>query len=188
MKPHWPAAGMTDRLAVPAAGEPHGKHTNHVQTKMVYATVIEMLEQSGAAFRIHEHQPVTTMDEANEKVPHLTRNLLKTVVFRIKHADWILAAVKGSDRIHYKKLADAVGVKRTDLRSIAPDQVESGLGFEVGGVGPFKVRKDIRVVFDDTLRCVGTVFCGSGKNTRTVEIRISDLMRLSGGRVFPICK
>jgi Cys-tRNA(Pro)/Cys-tRNA(Cys) deacylase len=155
---------------------------------MVYPTVIEMLEQNGAAFHIHEHLPVTTIHEANEKVPHLTRNLIKTVVFRIKNADWVLAAVKGSDRIHYKKLAAAVAVKRTDLRSIAPEEVESGLGFEVGGVGPFPVRKDIRVVFDDTLGDLGTVFCGSGKNTRTVEIKIADLIGLSGGLVYPICR
>ncbi|BBO70076.1 hypothetical protein DSCA_40060 [Desulfosarcina alkanivorans] len=155
---------------------------------MVYPTVIEMLEQSGAAFHIHDHVPVTTMDEATAKVPHLTHDLIKTVVFRIRHADWILAAVKGGDRIHYKKLAAALAVKRTDLRSIAPDQVESGLGFEVGGVGPFPVRSDIRIVFDEALRHAGTVFCGSGKNTQTVEIKMADLMALSGGRVYPITK
>jgi Cys-tRNA(Pro)/Cys-tRNA(Cys) deacylase len=155
---------------------------------MIYAKVLKMLEESGADFQLHDHPVVTTIDEANEKVPHLTQNLLKTIVFKIKEADWILAAVNGCDRIHYKKLADAVGVKRTQLRSIAPDQVESELGFELGGVGPFAVRKDIRVVFDASLEGLGAVFCGSGRNTRTVEIDVDDLAALTNGIFYPVCK
>lgn len=69
---------------------------------MVYKKVIEMLEQSGFPYAVHEHAPVTTVDEAHQMVPHLTHNLLKTVVFRIKDAHWILAAVTGNVRIHLK--------------------------------------------------------------------------------------
>lgn len=155
---------------------------------MVYKRIIKLLERSGAAFRVHAHPSVTTIEEARRKVPHLTRNLLKTVVFRVKDANWILAAVNGNDRVHYKKLADALDVKRTQLRSIAPDQVESELGFDVGGVGPFPVRKDICVVFDSSVAQLGRVFCGSGKNTHTVEIEIADLIEIAHGRVFPISK
>ena len=155
---------------------------------MVYAKVIDMLKQSGCPYTVHAHTPVTTVDEAHQKVPHLTHNLLKTVVFRIKDADWILAAVTGTVRIHYKKLADAMAVKRKDLRSIAPEQVEAELGFELGGVGPFPVRDDIRVVFDQTLAPLGNIFCGSGKNTRTIEMKSADLIKLANGRVYPIIK
>ena len=156
--------------------------------QMAYDKVIAMLERSGSDFQLHDHPVVTTIEEARAKVPHLTRNLLKTVVFRIKGAEWVLAAVQGFDRIHYRKLADAMGVKRTQLRSIAPDQVESELGFEIGGVGPFAVREDIRVVFDASLEGVGTIFCGSGKNTRTVEMDADDLIALSDGIMYPICQ
>lgn len=155
---------------------------------MIYTKVIELLQKSGFAYTIHEHEPVTTILEAHQKVPHLTHNLLKTIVFRIKDADWILAAVTGDVRVHYKKLADAMDVKRKDLRSISPEQVESDLGFELGGVGPFPVREDIRVVFDATLADLGNVFCGSGRNTHTIEIKSADLIELSHGRVFPILK
>lgn len=155
---------------------------------MVYTQVIDMLENSGYPYTVHEHPPVTTVDEAHRIVPHLTRNLLKTVVFRIKDAQWILAAVTGNVRIHYKKLADAMEVKRKDLRSIAPQQVESELGFQIGGVGPFPVRQDIRAVFDQTLVPLDLVFCGSGSNTRTIEMKCADLIRLANARVHPIIR
>mgnify|MGYP000501255247 FL=1 len=155
---------------------------------MVYAKVIDMLASSGFPYTVHTHAPVTTVDDAQQKVPHLTHNLLKTVVFRIKDAHWILAAVTGDVRIHYKKLADALDVNRKDLRSIAPQQVEAELGFEIGGVGPFPVRDDIRVVFDQSLAPLGNIFCGSGRNTRTIEMKISHLTQLAKGRVYPIVK
>lgn len=147
-----------------------------------------MLAASGAPYRLHVHPAVTTVDEAFLKAPHLTRNLLKTIVFRIKDGDWILAAVAADARIHYKRLADAMALNRKALRSIAPQAVESELGFPIGGVGPFPVRTDIRVVFDAGLQDLGTVFCGSGRNTETVEMDIGDLIRVARGRVYPIVR
>lgn len=155
---------------------------------MVYQNVIQMLEQSGFDFKVHAHEPVTRIEDARCKVPHLTHNLLKTVVFRIKDGDWILAAVTGDHRIHYKKLADALAVKRKDLRSISPQQVQPELGFEVGGIGPFPVRSDIRIIFDQSLVDLGSIFCGSGRNTRTIEMQVGDLIMLSKGMVYSIVK
>ncbi|WP_054699355.1 aminoacyl-tRNA deacylase [Desulfosarcina cetonica] len=178
---------MQDAPPIPAqAGRFQRAKCEQTDNVMVYQSVIQMLEQSGFPFDVHAHEPVTSIDEAHQKVPHLTHNLLKTVVFRIKDGDWILAAVTGHHRIHYKKLADAMQVNRKVLRSIAPEQVEPELGFEIGGVGPFPVRGDIRVVFDESLLPLGKVFCGSGRNTRTIEMQIGDLIVLAGGVVYPI--
>jgi Cys-tRNA(Pro)/Cys-tRNA(Cys) deacylase len=100
--------------------------------------------------------------------------------------DWVLAAVRGPDRIHYKALADALGVRRTDLRAIGPEEVELGLGFEVGGVGPFPIRPDLRVLFDLGVAQLERVVCGSGRNTVTVEIAAQDLIALGDGAVVSL--
>jgi Cys-tRNA(Pro)/Cys-tRNA(Cys) deacylase len=153
-----------------------------------YEQVVSMLEKSGFPYQMHTHPCVRTIEEAHERVPHLTRNLLKTVVFKIKQGEWVLAVVKGIGRVHYKKLADACGVKRTALRSISPEQVERDLGFQVGGVGPFPVEKNIRVVCDQGTMNLDHVFCGSGCNTATVEIKMAHLIALAGATVHPIVK
>ncbi len=153
-----------------------------------YDNILRLLETSGAEYRLHEHIPIRTIEEAHEKVPHLTKNLLKTVVFRIKDGDWILAAVGGADRIHYKRLGECFGVNRRELRSVSPEQVQTGLGFEVGGVGPFPVAADVRVVVNEGLMDLDRIFCGSGLNTKTVEIDPTDLVRLSKARVYPVSK
>jgi Cys-tRNA(Pro)/Cys-tRNA(Cys) deacylase len=154
----------------------------------VYFRIVDMLAAGGVRYRLHTHPPVTSVAEAFVNAPHLTRNLLKTVVFRIKDGAWILAAVAGGRRIHYKNLADALTVKRKALRAIAPETVEGELGFQIGGVGPFPIGDDIRVVFDAGVEGLGTVFCGSGRNTETVEMDAGDLIRLTRGCVHPIVR
>lgn len=161
-----------------------------VNAKMnrAHGKILHLLETSQAEYRLHEHIPIRTIDEAQEKVPHLAKNLLKTVVFRIKDDGWILAAVSGSDRIHYKRLGECFGVNRRALRSVSPEEVQSDLGFEVGGVGPFPVAKDVQVVVDEKLKNLDRIFCGSGLNTKTVELRVADLIRLSRARKYPVTK
>ena len=56
--------------------------------------------------------------------------------------------------------------------------MEEQLGFEVGGIGPFPVNNTIKIIIDQALTDIGMIFCGSGKNTVTIEMDISDLVKL----------
>jgi Cys-tRNA(Pro)/Cys-tRNA(Cys) deacylase len=153
-----------------------------------YQLVLHLLEASGVAYSLHTHPPIRTVDDAEERFQLPTTNLVKTVVFRIKEGDWVLAAVRGRDRIHYKALADALGVRRTDLRAKGPQEVETELGFKVGGVGPFPVREDLRVLFDQGVLTLERVVCGSGKNTVSVEIATQELIALAGGAIVSLVR
>lgn len=145
---------------------------------MAFHKIHSMLESSGAEFIVHSHPRVRTIEDAEKNVPHLTKNLLKTIVFKIKDSDWILAVVKGHERIDYKKLARAFGVNRKQIRTVSPDTVEQHLGFEVGGIGPFPVNDRMKIIMDQSLTGAGMIFCGSGKNTVTIEMDIRDLIKL----------
>lgn len=153
---------------------------------MIYEKIRALLDKCHVTYQIFEHTPVRTIEDARELVPHLSHNLLKTVVFRIKDGNWILAAIQSDKQIHYKKLADALGVKRTELRSISAKEVESEIGYQIGGVGPFPIRTDVDVIFDESLKKFTRVFCGSGRNDRTIQILFSDLLTVSGGKIHPL--
>lgn len=153
-----------------------------------HARVMKMLREAGAVFTLHEHPPVRTIQEAHLLAGHLTHNLLKTVVFKIKDGPWILAAVAGSSRIDYRKLALAFGVRRTELRAVSPREVEDVLGFEVGGVGPFALREDVEVIFDDFAAPLKSVFCGSGRNTQTIQIHFEEVAALPRVRIGSIVR
>lgn len=155
---------------------------------MAFNHIQSLLEDGGLPYTLHKHHPVTTIEDAKAKVPHLTVNLIKTIVFKIKDSHWILAGGKSSDRINYKQLGEAFGVNRKLIRSIATKDVETELGFEIGGVGPFPVSDNVKVILDEGLLKLGMVFCGSGKNTVTVEMNVYDLAEVAGAEVGAISK
>lgn len=155
---------------------------------MVFEKIQSLLESSGSQFTLHPHPPVSTIEDAEEKVPHLTKNLLKTIVFKIKDGDWILAVVKGHDRIDYKELARAFNVNRRKIHSVSPDTVEDQLGFEVGGIGPFPVNDNIKIIMDQALTDIGMIICGSGKNTVSIEMDIKDLIQMVAPVIWRIKK
>ena len=159
-----------------------------MKPKMVFEKVQSLLTQSKVDFRLHHHDPVVTVDQAKAIVPHLTVNLIKTIVFKIKDGPWILAGVNGPDRIHYKYLADIFGINRKLIRAASAPDVETGLGFEVGGVGPFPVASDVVVILDRRLMDLPHVFCGSGRNTVSIEISPADLATAGQAKVADIRK
>lgn len=155
---------------------------------MAFHKIQSMLKSSKMRFTLHSHPRVCTIEDAEKKVPHLTKNLLKTIVFKIKDSNWILAVIKGHDKINYKQLARAFGVNRKQIRIVSPDMVEQHLCFEVGGIGPFPVLENVKIIMDQELTQIGTIFCGSGKNTMTIEMEIIDLIKLVNPLIYKIKK
>ncbi|MGA2404076.1 MAG: YbaK/EbsC family protein [Syntrophobacteraceae bacterium] len=174
----------TDRLFQKADGT-FLCHRPIVET-MAYEEIVSFLRQKGVSFKIHEHEPVITIEDAEKKAPTLIDGLLKTVAFRIKDSFGVLAAVKCRDRIDYRRLAAALGVNRRELRSLSPEEVLRDLGYEVGAVGPIPLRNDVLTVFDEGLRSAKIVYFGSGKNTLTLEVEFDKLLTATGGKLCRI--
>ena len=153
---------------------------------MVYERILSTLAQGNVRYQIHEHAPSVTFQDAIDYLDFPLDRLLKTIAFRVKNGPWVLAVVQGADRVDYKKLAAHLGTSRDKLMRLAPEQVETDLGYPLGGVAPFPTNPHTKVVFDSKTLSLGNVFCGTGRTNRTLEIAIDDLVRLSGGSIAPI--
>ena len=154
----------------------------------IYEQILHLLESQNVAYERHQHDPVRTVAEVEEKQPFLRNRMLKTIAFRLKDGRIVLAGLRGHDRIDYRKLAAHFGVNRRAVASLSPEAVEAELGFAVGGVGPFVLQPDVVVLLDAQLADVGTVYCGSGKNTVTLAIDFADLLRVSGGKLSNLAR
>jgi Cys-tRNA(Pro)/Cys-tRNA(Cys) deacylase len=150
---------------------------------VVYDFVLNLLEQSGVNYKIHEHAPSVTYQDAADYLDFPLDRLLKAIAFRVKNGAYVLAAVNGKDRVDYKKLAQHLGTSRDKLVRLAPEEVEASLGYPLGGVAPIPTNAETKVVFDSRTLTLGKVFCGTGRNDRTLEIAITDLVKISGGSV-----
>ncbi|MBW4565590.1 MAG: YbaK/EbsC family protein [Mojavia pulchra JT2-VF2] len=153
---------------------------------MVYDKIIKLLTENGIDFKIHTHEVIKTITDVEEKLPFPKNRLLKTVVFKIRNSSWILAAVKGEDRVDYRKLASSLEVHRSDLICPSPEEIKSILDFEIGGVSPIPTSDDTKAVFDSALLSMNFVYCGSGRNDRTLEIGVEELLQLSKAKVISI--
>lgn len=151
--------------------------------------IVEHLTVRGVPFTIHEHVAARTVADALERLPFTPDAYLKTVAFRLKAGGWVLAALRGADRVDYRGLATALGVGRRDLHQMTPDEVAADLGYPLGGVGPVPTNRQTRTVFDTVAaQVLDTVYCGAGRPDRTLEARIVDLIAACDGVTAPIAQ
>jgi Cys-tRNA(Pro)/Cys-tRNA(Cys) deacylase len=126
------------------------------------------------------------MKDVEEKLPFPKNKLLKTLVFRIKGCFWVFAVVRGKDKVDYKKLSKALDVSRSDIVRPPAQEVETELSLEIGGICPIPINDNIKVVFDESVKNLEVVFCGVGRNDKSLEIAVGDLIRVSKAKIESI--
>jgi Cys-tRNA(Pro)/Cys-tRNA(Cys) deacylase len=151
-----------------------------------YEALVKLLTERGIPFTIHEHAPSQTVADAEARLPFPLERLLKAIAFRLKAGGYILAAVRGPDRIDYRKLAAASGTKRADVVRLTPEEVAAVFGVEAGSVSPIPLQAGVKVFFDTRVPTQETLFCGIGRSDRTLEIRLADLVQVTQGQVIPL--
>ncbi|HSB02370.1 MAG TPA: YbaK/EbsC family protein [Anaerolineales bacterium] len=151
-----------------------------------YEAIVALLRERGIHFTIHEHTPSYTVADAEEHLLFPLERLLKTIAFKVKAGGYILAAVRGPDRIDYRKLAAASEAKRANIVRLNPEEVAEVFGVEVGSVSPISFQEDVQVFFDTQVPAHETVFCGIGRPDRTLEIDLTDLVQITRGHILPL--
>jgi prolyl-tRNA editing enzyme YbaK/EbsC (Cys-tRNA(Pro) deacylase) len=165
---------------MPAAAGDEGRATE--------ARIVALLVARDVHFRVHAHPVAATVAEAVVSLPFPFEQFLKTLAFLAGSDTWILAALRGCDRLDYRKLAAAAGVRRADLRQPSPGEIAVGLGMAVGGVTPFPPPGGALVIVDRDTLSMQTVYCGIGPNDRTLEIGLRDLVATAQARVEAIAQ
>ena len=70
-----------------------------------------------------------------------------------------------------------------------PAEILADLGYPVGGVGPVPPNDATRVIFDSrAVAELDVVYCGAGREDRTLEVRLGDLIPACDGLVAPIAQ
>lgn len=143
----------------------------------------KVVRQSGVPFVLHAHEPTRTMEEAARNLTFELTRIVKTVAFGVRTGGIVLAALRGTCRVAYPRLAALLGCTRRDLAPLAPEEVTTALGVMPGSVSPVSFGDGAVIYVDeDVLAIVPTLYCGIGRPDRTLEIAPTDLVRLAGGR------
>lgn len=155
----------------------------------VHTAIVELLNERGIHFTMHAHLAARTVQEAEDLLSFSAEHMLKTVVFKTRGGDWILAALRGQDTVDYARLAAALETKRSQLLRPTPEEITAELGVEAGGIGPIlPTLPAATVLLDSNASDLDVVYCGAGRSDRTLEIRVIDLIYLTGAQIYPIAK
>ena len=152
-----------------------------------FESLLDLLEHSGLPYVLHEHAPTRTIEEARVNLSFDVERIVKTVAFATRDGRLALAALRGTLRVDYARLAALAGVSRRDLNALAPAEVLERLGVEPGSVSPLSLSlslpeaENALLFFDEeALTILPTIYCGTGRPDRTLEMAAADLLRLSG--------
>lgn len=160
------------------------KDLNSDKGDTAFRRLAEIVERSGHPFVLHAHAATRTVEDAAQNLSFEVARIVKTVAFRTRNDGVVLAALRGTRKVAYPRLAALVGINRRDLAPLSPAEVRERLGGEPGSVSPLPLRQDaIVLIDDDVLTILPTIYCGIGRADRTLEIAPTDLVRLTSGRI-----
>lgn len=147
------------------------------------------MRASGVAHAVHEHQPTRTIGDAEQNLTFEVERIVKTVAFGLRDGRLVLAALRGTRRVDYAKLAGLLRVNRKDLAPLSAMAVLERVGVAPGGVSPLHaighglVHGEVLLFLDrDVLDITPTLYCGLGRPDRTLELAPADLARLCGAQ------
>ncbi len=152
-----------------------------------YKKIIEILDCLNIKYTIHNHEKVFTVNDVSSKLDIDIEKAYKTLVFKLEK-NYVFAILKATDKIDYKNLALALETKREKIKSVSIEEIETDLGYELGGISPIPVKDNIIVVIDISILKEKEIFCGVGENDKSLEIESSDLLKVIKAKIFKISK
>ena len=110
---------------------------------------VEALKAAGLDFRVIEHAPVKSLEEAAAARGVAIPDVVKTIVVRRGDDDFLFVLVPGDRVISWPKLRTLLGVSRLSM----PDAATAleATGYERGTITPFGSKRDWPVIADERL-------------------------------------
>jgi prolyl-tRNA editing enzyme YbaK/EbsC (Cys-tRNA(Pro) deacylase) len=147
---------------------------------MIPEKVARVLHAHGIAAIEFEPGSTATSQLAAERLGVRVGQIAKSLLFLGKNGRYAMLLCPGDRKASSAKLKAALGVK---TRMARRDEALAATGFEPGGVCPFGVDADVRVLIDESLAQYGTIFPAAGTAASGVPMTFAQLVAITGGLV-----
>ncbi len=153
---------------------------------MAETNAIKWLRAQGVGFEVLEYAFTEVGAElAAEAVGRPLEVTCKTLVVEAPGRQFWIAIVPGDQRFDTRKMAAAIGVKQADLAE--HDEAEKITGYQVGGISPFALRRQLPVIIEESLLALDRIIVNGGRRGVLIELATADLVRLLEARPADIC-
>ncbi len=106
--------------------------------------------------------------------------IAKSLLFLGKDGRYFLLLCPGDRKASSSKLKAALGVK---TRMARHEETLQATGFEPGGVCPFGIDGNIRILIDEGLAQYETIYPAAGTSASGVPMTFTQLVAITGGQV-----
>jgi len=155
---------------------------------MQYDNLIALLEAQQARFRVIEH-PAEGKSDLVAKIRGTSPGQgAKAMLCKSKDAagSLVLVVLPGDRKLDFKKVAEAVGMKKATLAS--PDEAMAATGCVIGAIPPFSQKDSLRLVVDPALMTEnGEIAFNAGRLDRSVVLNTQDYLRIAKPIVYTVC-
>ncbi|CAM3319327.1 aminoacyl-tRNA deacylase [Pseudomonas floridensis] len=149
---------------------------------------LDLLKKVRAEHRIHsyEHDPKAASYglEAAEKLGLEPARVFKTLLASTEKGELLVAVVPVVGTLDLKALAQAAGVKKTEMAD--PAAAQRSTGYLLGGISPLGQKKRLRTFIDETAMPVETIFVSAGRRGLEVELSATVLAANTSAVFAPI--
>jgi len=135
----------------------------------------ELLDRNGICYKVSEHEPVYTSEQAAKVRRVELKTGVKALVLKSVEGSFVVGLVAADRKIDLKKLAKIA--KTTKLRLASPREVLKITGCEVGSVHPFGNLHSLSTYLDGSILENDMVNFNAGLHRVSIEMKARDLVK-----------
>lgn len=146
----------------------------------MFDTLVALLQTQGARFRVLEHPAEGRSDEVARIRGTAPGQGAKAMLCKSRDGTGglFLAVLPGDRKLDFRRLAQAVGVRKATLAT--PEEAQAATGCVMGSVPPFCFDPQIRLVVDpDLVQRFGEIAFNAGRLDRSIVLDSADYVRIA---------
>ena len=141
--------------------------------------ITRVLEAMGIPHRLVRHPaPLHSIEQAAAERNQTTDQVVRSILFHLGAEQYALVLIAGTRQASWPALRRHFGQSRLTMAS--EGEVRDVTGYEVGTVGPFGLRRDVRILVDEGVLEQEEISFGAGEKAAGVIMRRQDFIAALG--------
>lgn len=146
------------------------------KTQKVFDAIKKLLDDKKINYKVTEHEPVYTSDQAAKVRNTPLKQGAKALVI-IADKKPVMIVIAANKKIDFKKFKTIYKIK--DLRMATPDEVKEITGVEIGAVPPLGNIFNIPLYVDASLTKNKEISFNAGEHTKSIDVTYRDFELVS---------
>ena len=137
------------------------------------------LENLNVPHQVFRHEtPVLSFEQAASDRNQKPEQVVRSILFQVRREEFVMVLVAGRDQVDWRKLRQLVG--RSRVRMATEEEVLDVTGYRIGTVSPFGLKKQVRILLDESVLREEEVSIGSGVRNTAILLKTVNLRQALG--------